>query len=510
MASITSWVRLEPRSRDRDMTAGTEARIADPLWLLGRQYQVGELLGVDGGSAITARTRYAAGRADALRAGDPAWRPFDPDSAPLEIALATSFPTVADRVRAGRQLQRALATFSASERALTSRFAFEFSPDELAALTPEDHALYKAAVGRVPDAARITETLAPMLEGADLPAELAIAPDDPSGVETIYRKWLASRRLASPGTWRPDQLAYRFEVRVGGARLVANGHRGGALAWHAFDAASEPGSTPPTEEVSTKVPSHVHYRGAPARRYWDLEDTTVRWPSFAASPGDPARLVMIELGLTFADHWLIVPLELQVGSVARITSMVVTDTFGVRTLVRSAEELDGPHTPWRFLELDRDPLLAGPLVLALPAASSPLVGPPLTTVDLVRDDVSDTLWAVDVPATAATVDAAPPHALPVYQLGTSIPATYHPYRARIGVAGLELARAVVAGEPLIVRPDLPERVAIGAVPERPVRSSIVPSVVRGCNGSYHLVLRHELASSEASPLPVLRFDVVTP
>ncbi|MGE5183157.1 MAG: hypothetical protein ACM31C_13900 [Acidobacteriota bacterium] len=387
--------------------------------------------------------------------------------------------------------------------------------DELAALTPEDRALYTVAVGRAPDAARVSEALAPMLEGADLPAGLAVAPDDPSAVASICRSWLASRRVAVPGSWRPDRLAYRFEARVAGARLVADGHRDGAISWHDFDAASDGLATPPTAGVSTKVPSHVRYRGAPSRRYWDLEDAIVRWPSLAASPGDPARLVMIELGLTFADHWLVVPLELKVGSVARVTSLVVTDTFGTRTLVRSAADLDGPRTPWRFLELTRDASLAGPLVLALPTTGFSLVGNPLSSTAFVRDEVNDTMWAVDGPSTAHAEPAAaqpaasqPFRSVATYRVGTTIPSTHHPYRARVAATGLELVRSLIPGEPLLARPDLPERIAVGAVPDRPTRAAIVPSLARACNGAYHLVLRHELAPTDPPVLPVLRFDTV--
>ena len=35
MPSITSWTRLEPGVRSADETVGLEARIHDPLWLLG-------------------------------------------------------------------------------------------------------------------------------------------------------------------------------------------------------------------------------------------------------------------------------------------------------------------------------------------------------------------------------------------------------------------------------------------------------------------------------------------
>jgi hypothetical protein len=48
------------------------------------------------------------------------------------------------------------------------------------------------------------------------------------------------------------------------------------------------------------------------------------------------RLLAVELGLTFADDWLVVPVDLPAGSLARVVSHVVTDTFGARELGRRA------------------------------------------------------------------------------------------------------------------------------------------------------------------------------
>lgn len=50
--SITSWTHLEPQTRDHDMAKSPEARIYDPFWLLGRQWQIGEMEGIDAGSPI--------------------------------------------------------------------------------------------------------------------------------------------------------------------------------------------------------------------------------------------------------------------------------------------------------------------------------------------------------------------------------------------------------------------------------------------------------------------------
>ena len=55
--SITSWTRLEVRSRQADMRASLSARVFDPLWLMARQWQVGEFQGEDAGMPVLARVR---------------------------------------------------------------------------------------------------------------------------------------------------------------------------------------------------------------------------------------------------------------------------------------------------------------------------------------------------------------------------------------------------------------------------------------------------------------------
>src|SRR5438093_12180889 len=57
MPSITSWMRLEPRSRNAEMNTTLQARIYDPLWLLARQWQLGEFQGEDCGSPVSATLR---------------------------------------------------------------------------------------------------------------------------------------------------------------------------------------------------------------------------------------------------------------------------------------------------------------------------------------------------------------------------------------------------------------------------------------------------------------------
>src|SRR5262245_38553430 len=91
MPSITSWIRLEPGARSDDESVGLEARIYDPLWLLGRQWQLGEFQGSDGGSPVVARLRAASALLTRYKAGMPQGttegRPYDGKTQPLETLV---------------------------------------------------------------------------------------------------------------------------------------------------------------------------------------------------------------------------------------------------------------------------------------------------------------------------------------------------------------------------------------------------------------------------------------
>ena len=50
MPTISDGVRLEPRVRRPDSSAGLQAHVRDPLWMLARQWQFGEFQADDAGS----------------------------------------------------------------------------------------------------------------------------------------------------------------------------------------------------------------------------------------------------------------------------------------------------------------------------------------------------------------------------------------------------------------------------------------------------------------------------
>jgi len=86
MPSITTWSRLEPNVRGASQNETLKARIYDPLWLLARQWQLGELQGDDNGTPVSARLRAECAELSRYVPQGGAARPvkFDPKRVPLE------------------------------------------------------------------------------------------------------------------------------------------------------------------------------------------------------------------------------------------------------------------------------------------------------------------------------------------------------------------------------------------------------------------------------------------
>src|SRR3954452_14013002 len=84
--AITRWNRLEGRPRTHHLDRALRAEIRDPLWMLTRQWQLGEFKGDDAGSPFFARMQLRTTPLTRYRPRDGATEPFDRDG-PLEATV---------------------------------------------------------------------------------------------------------------------------------------------------------------------------------------------------------------------------------------------------------------------------------------------------------------------------------------------------------------------------------------------------------------------------------------
>jgi len=82
----TYFARLAPGSTSGDLAPGLAARVADPLWLLGRQWQLGELLADDAGTPTSVDLAAETARLAATTVPGGGRQPYDPAARPLDPA----------------------------------------------------------------------------------------------------------------------------------------------------------------------------------------------------------------------------------------------------------------------------------------------------------------------------------------------------------------------------------------------------------------------------------------
>lgn len=446
--SITTWTRLEPRCRDAEMKNSLQARVYDPLWLLARQWQLGEFQGEDNGSPVLAHWRAAAApltryHAGAIGPGATA-ASYDGSRMPLETLVereavqpTTSADALPDKLRlaaeAGQHFLRMLdqlledQTVSRSYRKVfRDKFPFPpLTPEQKGALDAESLGFLQVVGLRVPDGRRLYAELHPPPDGrVKLPADLAIHPADVAEVEKAAEEWLAwwdaffsqpaaSEPAKADQAWSAERMEYAFSVgaRFGDGEqvLTAPEYYGGRLDWYAFDANPQAVLGAATdgrakEIVSTAMPAPVSFRGMPAARFWEFEDAQVDFGAVDAGPTDLVRMLLVEFALSYGNDWFVVPVDLQVGSVCRTLSFIITDTFGVRTLIKPSSAPDAPDTKWRMFEhanlrrAEQGTEEAGTaqnLFFLPPALLKSLESRPIEEVQLLRDEVANLAWGVE-------------------------------------------------------------------------------------------------------------------
>jgi hypothetical protein len=449
--ALTSWTRLEPIPRDPTLMEGLQARVADPFWLLARQAAFGEFAGQDSASPVSFRLRARASVLTRFRPSG-ASGPGDllaPGGGPLEmLAEAEPEPDQGGAVRplfaaqAGLHYRRLLGRaanagdLSAYQQGLLA--AYPIPPPAPAAgpgVPPPpaaDDATLAAYAGRVPDGVRLYADLAAALRPAGggpgaLPASPALGGASAPVVTSVAQAWMSwyeavsGQELGHRDTWIPERAEYAFSIAAPGPGaetvLAAAELDTGELDWVDFDllasdevaagsASVSLGAVPAdlpggdTSIVITGLPAPVAFRGMPNRCWWDFEDASIDFGAITAPVESLTTSVIVEYAMCYGNDHFIVPVPLDVGSLLRVDSLVVVDTFGEVLAVSPVAEVDSATGPFRLFE-HAIPAQAGakpardPLFVLFPTLGEVIYGPPLEEVHFVRDEAAEIVWAIE-------------------------------------------------------------------------------------------------------------------
>src|SRR6266536_883256 len=360
---MPSTVILEPRNDCPEMQDALQARIHDPLWLLARQWQMGEFKGDDAGSPAAAQLIARSAPISRFLPGPLSTDPklaaeHAQNYSPLRVPLETLVEREPIRRPGQNNLRLAAETGQHFLRILVAqkrgthrplfRTAFPLRrPSAAERLTLDDDTLhFLDVVGqRAVDGLQLYGKLLEARRGSGLAALFNQAPlneipeADRSEVLQAMTMWLAwvealFSESGQNAAWLRDRFEYSFSVSgqtvAGETVLRAPEYLEGHLDWYSF-------VVHPTAKLGAigQVPSStfcflptpVTFRGMPAPRLWEFEGARVNFGRVEANPQDLARLLLVEFGLVYGNDWFVIPIELDAGSLCRIGALVVANTF---------------------------------------------------------------------------------------------------------------------------------------------------------------------------------------
>jgi len=460
MPSITTWNRIEPRSRSFDVQAGLEARVHDPLWLLLRQWQVGEFEARNTGSPVTVTVQSTVAPFDRYSVNGQAPQAFV-NGKPIEVLVEQEAVRPANATDDFRQASEAGLYFlrlldAAGLPATISALYLAHYP--LVSAAGNAQTISSIVAGRVIDGINLHKEL--IAAGSNLPA-LPVIPDaQHAAVLTVTRNWLTwysslFNEPTQPDGWSSDRMEYSFAMGAAAdtTSYTAREYDGGSVDWYTFNRSSSPiagGTGKPVSTTKSFTATPVTFRGMPARRFWEMEDASINIAQLSAAAEDLGRVLLRDFALIYGNDWFQFPLPVATGSEANITSLVVADTFGVATSIDHYSTVDGAKGNWRMFSPSSDTAAAvtapaataHPLLLP-PGAVSPLDGPVIEEVLLLRDELANMVWGIERTVSGASgqsfdrttawnisLPSSPPpaaDALPHYRLGSYVPDYWIPF-----------------------------------------------------------------------------------
>lgn len=453
LPTITLWNRLEGRPRRHEFDRALKAEVRDALWMLTRQWQMGEFQGDDAGSPVFAKIHMEMSRLEGYQASSHPPKPFDYDlpletqveQRPIPFKRGNQVISLDIRLLMGRQWLKLLASIGNFSDEFYTNYPIN-TPDPTQKADAEicSHnatwQMVTALARRAMDGYKLYEHLNEpgnnhAYDNTSIPAT------QHGAVEALEQKFIAwyERLFTQPDdedAWLADHLEYQFAVSApdssGANVLKAEEYYHGRLDWYNLDidptradleseTPESPGTLP--EPTQSFIPTEMRFEGMPHTRWWTFEDSRTSFGNLNAGTKDLAQLMLIEFGLIYANDWFLFPLTLPVGTNIRIRGLAVTSVFGERTWIDAAGR--GRDEDWQRWNMythavyDDDNVRADMRTLLLPTVPKIQEGTPIESVALIRDEMANMVWGIEtrVPMVAG-------RSIPGYEAGVDLKQFY--------------------------------------------------------------------------------------
>lgn len=437
---MPSFNRLEGRPRANNFDQALRAEVRDPLWMLCKQWQMGEFKGDDAGSPVSAKMCMKQTKLTKYKAANGPVESFD-DTIPLETKVEQrSVPFAAGDVELALDIRlmlgrywRKLLVKNGFPSSLVESYISEFHT-----VTPDpdlrDHAYYcgnkqawqqlTAAANRHVDGKKLydhivsDDTMHPVTVNAD-PGDHSLLIDLGRKFVSWYQTMITQPNEGTSGigtndAWLPSQLEYQFACsapkpdgeQVYSAKEYFHGH----LDWYNLSIrdsreglgdvegqADHEGLN--TNIVRSFIPTPVQFDGMPNTRWWSFEEGKTNFGDINPDTTDINKLLLMEFGLVYANDWFLVPVTVPAGSIVNIHGLSVKNVFGENLWVTpTGKGLDDDPDRWTMYSLDiegehrRQSDLS---LVIMPSVPKIHEGKSLEEVHFTRDEMANMVWGIE-------------------------------------------------------------------------------------------------------------------
>jgi hypothetical protein len=441
--AITRWNRLEGRPRAHDFDRALKAEVRDALWMLARQWQMGEFQGDDAGSPLLARACIDVSTVDRFQVKQTQAETLSPDEPleaiverrPLPLRAGSQYLSLDLRLSVGRRWMKLLDREASRPGGLSADYRPAYldlygvkvpdptqNADALVCAHPDVWQMAGAAATRLMDGIALIEHLAAP-GGSATDGITVVGVDGPKLVTLAGRlqSWFNGLILQPPApekdAWVPERLEYQFGVSAqdgvslsdGGHELVmrAEEYYQGHLDWYALERHPQEtrlGTPPvpvktPERNINTFLPAGIVFDGMPDTRWWAFEDRRTNFGDVKPDSTDLGKLLLMEFALVYANDWFVLPCTLPVGTLSEVKGIAVSNVFNERfwiTPLRDVQAADWEK--WSMFTLTpsgAEKVPSPARLLLLPAATKVAEGSSIEEITVIRDEMANMVWGIE-------------------------------------------------------------------------------------------------------------------
>ncbi len=438
---VTIWNRLEGRPRTDNFDRPFRAEVRDALFMITKQWQMGEYIGDDAGSPVASKiwmhttelTKYQALQHDAAAFDEDIPLEAKVEKRPIPLANKRQLLSIDIRLQLGKRWVQLMKKIDiALADAFISTYGFTkpnpgIAADALLTAHKEVWQQLNAISGKSMDGGALLLYLQSNAANKAYGEVTTAVAGNEAAIEAATSNWLAwykklyyQPQSDQDNAWKKENLEYQFAASAPDETnekvYVAEEYYQGHLDWYNLDtdaaktALQIPDFVPlagiEKAHKQAFIPTPIQFSGMPDTRWWKFENGLTNFGNINPGTTDIGKLLFIDFALVFANDWFVLPLTLPAKTIAKVKGLTVTNVFGETIWVEAAGKgLDDNWKKWSMYSTSvkgNAPQAADNSIILLPTVYKILEGKAIEAIHFLRDEVANMVWAIEKEIPLAT------------------------------------------------------------------------------------------------------------